>query len=85
MQVGGVPAVLKYLLQKGFLHGDCLTVTGTALCNGFLGAWGGGASFRACMCSRPLSDTLYLLMLCNLECCGSAFDTPLHCYRLIIF
>ena len=28
MQVGGVPAVLKYLLQKGFLHGDCLTVTG---------------------------------------------------------
>ena len=28
VQVGGVPAVLKYLLQKGFLHGDCLTVTG---------------------------------------------------------
>lgn len=30
MQVGGVPAVLKYLLQKGFLHGDCMTVTGEA-------------------------------------------------------
>lgn len=28
-QVGGVPAVLKYLLSKGLLHGDCLTVTGT--------------------------------------------------------
>ena len=28
MQVGGVPAVLKYLLQKGFLHGNCMTVTG---------------------------------------------------------
>src|SRR4029078_10431642 len=27
-QHGGVPAVMKYLLQKGFLHGDCLTVTG---------------------------------------------------------
>ena len=27
-QVGGVPAVMKYLLEKGFLHGDCLTVTG---------------------------------------------------------
>lgn len=27
-QVGGVPAVMKYLLQEGFLHGDCLTVTG---------------------------------------------------------
>lgn len=25
---GGVPAVMKYLLKKGMLHGDCLTVTG---------------------------------------------------------
>jgi dihydroxy-acid dehydratase len=27
-QHGGVPAVMKYLLSKGMLHGDCLTVTG---------------------------------------------------------
>ena len=27
-QHGGVPAVMKYLLSKGLLHGDCLTVTG---------------------------------------------------------
>ena len=27
-QYGGVPAVMKYLLQEGLLHGDCLTVTG---------------------------------------------------------
>lgn len=26
--VGGVPAVQKMLLKEGFLHGDCLTVTG---------------------------------------------------------
>ena len=26
--VGGIPAVMKYLLDKGLLHGDCLTVTG---------------------------------------------------------
>jgi dihydroxy-acid dehydratase len=26
--VGGVPAVMKHLLDAGFLHGDCLTVTG---------------------------------------------------------
>lgn len=26
--IGGVPAVMKYLLSKGLLHGDCLTVTG---------------------------------------------------------
>ena len=25
---GGVPSVMKYLLRKGLLHGDCLTVTG---------------------------------------------------------
>lgn len=29
--VGGIPAVLKYLLKKGILHGDCLTVTGKTL------------------------------------------------------
>ena len=27
-QVGGVPAVMNYLLKEGLLHGDCLTVTG---------------------------------------------------------
>jgi dihydroxy-acid dehydratase len=26
--IGGVPLVMKYLLQKGFIHGHCLTVTG---------------------------------------------------------
>lgn len=30
-QYGGTPAVMKYLLKKGFLHGDCLTVTGKTL------------------------------------------------------
>ena len=30
-QYGGVPSVMKYLLQQGFLHGDCLTVTGKSL------------------------------------------------------
>jgi len=28
---GGVPAVMKYLLKKGLLHGDCLTATGKTL------------------------------------------------------
>ncbi|WP_295768138.1 dihydroxy-acid dehydratase [uncultured Mucilaginibacter sp.] len=27
-EIGGVPAVMKYCLSKGWLHGDCLTVTG---------------------------------------------------------
>ncbi len=29
--VGGTPAVMKYLLERGFLHGDCMTVTGKTL------------------------------------------------------
>ncbi|HEY4336527.1 MAG TPA: dihydroxy-acid dehydratase [Puia sp.] len=28
---GGIPRVMKYLLEKGLLHGDCLTVTGKTL------------------------------------------------------
>lgn len=27
-KIGGVPAVMKYMLKNGMLHGDCLTVTG---------------------------------------------------------
>ena len=29
--VGGTPAVMKYLLDQGFLHGDCMTITGKTL------------------------------------------------------
>ena len=29
--IGGIPAVLKYMLDNGMLHGDCLTVTGKTL------------------------------------------------------
>ncbi|APZ48788.1 dihydroxy-acid dehydratase [Jeotgalibaca sp. PTS2502] len=30
-EVGGVPAVMKYLYENGFIHGDCLTVTGKTI------------------------------------------------------
>ncbi|MEZ4974633.1 MAG: dihydroxy-acid dehydratase [Cyclobacteriaceae bacterium] len=30
-KIGGTPLVLKYLLEQGLLHGDCLTVTGKTL------------------------------------------------------
>ena len=29
--IGGIPAVMKLLLRHGYLHGDCLTVTGKTL------------------------------------------------------
>ncbi|HEX8356953.1 MAG TPA: dihydroxy-acid dehydratase, partial [Segetibacter sp.] len=35
---GGVPAVMKYLLGKGLLHGDCLTVTGKTVAENLAGA-----------------------------------------------
>ncbi len=30
-KIGGVPAVMKYLLEKGFIDGDCMTVTGKTI------------------------------------------------------
>ena len=30
-QIGGIPVILKYMLDAGYLHGDCLTVTGKTL------------------------------------------------------
>lgn len=30
-KIGGIPAVMKYLLKEGLLHGDCLTITGNSL------------------------------------------------------
>lgn len=34
--IGGVPALLKYMLKKGLLHGECLTVTGKTLAENLL-------------------------------------------------
>lgn len=30
-RVGGIPAVMKYMLDNGMLHGECLTITGRTL------------------------------------------------------
>jgi dihydroxy-acid dehydratase len=37
-KIGGVPSVMKYLLQQGFLHGDCITVTGKTIAENVAGA-----------------------------------------------
>ncbi len=36
-KVGGTPAVMKYLLEKGLLDGDCLTVTGKTIAENLSG------------------------------------------------
>lgn len=38
--VGGVPAVMKYLLEQGLLNGDCLTVTGRTVAENLAGVPG---------------------------------------------
>ena len=37
-EVGGIPGLMKYLLEKGMLQGDCLTVTGKTLAENLAGA-----------------------------------------------
>lgn len=36
-KIGGTPLVMKYLLEKGFLHDDCLTVTGKTVAENLKG------------------------------------------------
>lgn len=37
-EIGGIPAVLKYLLKVGLIHGDCITVTGQTIAENVAGA-----------------------------------------------
>jgi len=37
-KIGGVPSVIKYLVQKGLMHGDCMTVTGRAIAENVVSA-----------------------------------------------
>lgn len=34
-EVGGIPAVMKFLLKNGMLHGDCMTVTGKTIAENY--------------------------------------------------
>jgi len=31
LEIGGVPTLMKYLLKKGLIHGDCMTITGKTI------------------------------------------------------
>ncbi|GAA0312111.1 dihydroxy-acid dehydratase [Gracilibacillus halotolerans] len=37
-KIGGVPAVMRLLLENGYLHGDCLTVTGKTIAENYADA-----------------------------------------------
>jgi dihydroxy-acid dehydratase len=53
---GGVPAVMKYLLKNGLLHGDCLTVTGKTVAENLAGV--PDLDFSAQDIVRPLEEPL---------------------------
>jgi dihydroxy-acid dehydratase len=53
---GGTPAVMKYLLERGFLHGDCVTVTGRTVAEN-LGGVGGLRDGQQVI--RPLESPVF--------------------------
>lgn len=53
---GGIPAVMKYLLEKGLLHGDCLTVTGKTVAENLAGV--PGLNFETQKIVYPLEQPL---------------------------
>ena len=55
-QHGGIPAVMKYLLEQGFLHGDCLTVTGNTIAENLANL--PGLDFDNQQIIRPVSNPI---------------------------
>lgn len=53
--IGGIPAVMKYLLEEGLLNGDCITVTGQTVAENLAEA-GGLADGQQII--RPLNDPI---------------------------
>jgi dihydroxy-acid dehydratase len=63
-RVGGVPAVMKYLLERGLLHGDALTVTGRTVADNLADLPGLTAGQEVILpIERPLKPTGHLEIL----------------------
>ncbi|MBS1512916.1 MAG: dihydroxy-acid dehydratase [Bacteroidetes bacterium] len=63
--IGGVPTVMKYLLDKGLLHGNCLTVTGKTLAENLAGVTGLEFDVQKIIApvERPIKATGHLQIL----------------------
>jgi dihydroxy-acid dehydratase len=53
---GGIPAVMKYMLSQGLLHGDCLTVTGKTVAENLADV--PALDFEQQKIIRPVSDPI---------------------------
>jgi dihydroxy-acid dehydratase len=56
--VGGVPTVMRHLLEAGLLHGDCLTVTGCSVAENLAAADPPGPDGAVV---RPLDDPIHAI------------------------
>lgn len=62
--VGGTPAVMKYLLEKGFLHGDCLTVTGKTVAENLADLPGLAEGQKVILpVEKPIKETAHIQIL----------------------
>jgi len=62
--VGGTPAVMKYLLAEGLLHGDCLTVTGRTLAENLAGLPGLAEGQDVILpLDKPIKETAHIQIL----------------------
>ena len=62
--VGGTPAVIKYLLEQELMHGDCLTVTGKTLAENVADAPGLTAGQEIFMpIDKPIKETAHIQIL----------------------
>jgi len=55
--VGGIPQVMRMLLDRGLLHGDCMTVTGRTVAENLAGVSGAPPSGQDVL--RPLDAPIY--------------------------
>ena len=63
-QVGGTPAVMKYLLERGLMHGDCMTVTGRTLAENLADLPGLATGQEVVMpVERPIKETAHIQIL----------------------
>ena len=62
--VGGTPAVMKYLLEKGFLNGDCITVTGKTVAENLADLPGLAEGQKVIMpVENPIKETAHIQIL----------------------
>jgi dihydroxy-acid dehydratase len=62
--VGGTPAVMKYLLEKGFINGDCTTVTGKTVAENLAPLPGLKSGQKVIMpLEKPIKETAHIQIL----------------------